>query len=128
LAGLGLIDGAASRDAVSGGYTPSMYAWEVGWADIAMGILGVACAREGLRGQWMTAAVTVLAISFGGDAIGHVMAWSAHHDTKALNVWAIPVDIFQAGLGVLLLLMYRRWQGAAPSAPREPAAAAADPA
>jgi hypothetical protein len=121
LAGLGLIDGDAYRDAISGGYTPSMYAWEIGWADIAMGVLGVACARQALRGQWMTAAVTVLAISFGGDAIGHIMAWSAHGDTAAANVWAIPADILQAGLAVLLLIIYRRLQGSALSPPREPA-------
>jgi hypothetical protein len=123
LAGLGLIDGDAYRDAISGGYTPSMYEWEVGWADIAMGTLGVACAREVLRGQWMTAAVTVLAISFGGDAIGHIMAWTAHGDTAAQNVWAIPADILQAGLGVVLLIIYRRLHGPAPSPPREPASA-----
>jgi hypothetical protein len=121
LAGLGLIDGDAHRDAISGGYTPSMYEWEVGWADIAIGALGIACARKALRGQWMTAAVTVLAISFGGDAIGHIMAWSAHGDTAALNVWAIPADVLQAGLAVLLLNSYRRLQGSAPSPPREPA-------
>ena len=128
LAGLGLIDGDAHRDAISGGYTPSMYAWEIGWADIAIGALGLACAREALRGQWMTAAVTVLAISFGGDAIGHVMAWSAHGDTAAANVWAIPADVLQAGLAVLLLIIYRRFRGSVPSPPREPASTrGADP-
>jgi hypothetical protein len=108
LAGLGLIDGDAHRDAISGGYTPSMYAWEVGWADIAIGALGAACARSALRGQWMTAAVTVLAISFSGDAIGHVMAWNAHGDSGSGNVAAIPADLLQAGLAVLLLIIYRR--------------------
>jgi hypothetical protein len=127
LAGLGLIDGDAHRDAISGGYTPSMYEWEVGWADIAMGALGMACAREALRGQWMTAAVTVLAISFGGDAIGHIMAWTAHGDTAAVNVWAIPADILQAGLAVLLLITYRRLHGSEPSPPRKPASARAAP-
>jgi hypothetical protein len=113
LAGLGLIDGDAYRDAIAGGYTPSMYAWEVGWADIAIGALGVACARVALRGQWMTATVAVLAISFGGDAIGHVMAWSAHGNARAANIGAIPADILQAGLAVVLLVVYRRLQRSA---------------
>jgi hypothetical protein len=112
-----LTDGDAHRDAISGGYTPSMYAWEVGWADIAIGALGAACARQALRGQWMTAAVAVLAISFGGDAIGHIVAWNAHGDTAAANVWAIPADVVQAGLAVLLLIIYRRLQGSAENVP-----------
>jgi hypothetical protein len=108
LGGLGLTDGHSYQDAGSTGYVPSMYEWEVGWADIAIGFLGVACARKALRGQWMTAAVTVLAISFGGDAIGHIMQWAIHNNTAPVNVWAIPQDILQAGLAVLLLLIYRR--------------------
>jgi len=94
-----------------------MYEWEVGWADIAIGALGVACAWRALRGQWMTAAVVVLAISFGGDAIGHVMAWSAHSDTAAANVWAIPADLLQAGLAAALLIIYRRLHRAEPGLP-----------
>jgi hypothetical protein len=123
LGGLTLIGGDAHRSAVSTGYAPSMYEWEVGWADIAIGTLGLACVRKTLRGQWMTAAVAGLAISFGGDAIGHIMAWSAHGNTAAVNVWAIPADIGQAGLAVLLLIIYRRLRGSAPSPPRKPASA-----
>jgi uncharacterized membrane protein YsdA (DUF1294 family) len=118
-AGLGLADGHSYQSANSTGYTPSMYEWEVGWADIAIGFLGVACARKALRGRWMTAAVTVLAISFGGDAIGHIMQWSIHGNTAPVNVWAIPQDIVQAGLAVLLLLIYRRLEGSASSPPRQ---------
>jgi hypothetical protein len=119
LGGLSLIDGQSHQAAISTGYAPSMYQWEVGWADIAIGVLGVACARKALRGQWMTAAVTVLAISFGGDAIGHVMQWGIHSNTTPVNVWAIPQDIVQAGLAVLLLAGYRRLEGSASSPPRK---------
>jgi hypothetical protein len=115
LAGLTLIDGQSRQSAVSMDYAPSMYEWEVGWADIAIGVLGVTCARKALRGQWMTAAVTVLAICYGGDAIGHVTQWSAHSNTTPVNVGAIPYDILQAGLAVLLLVIYRRLDGPAPS-------------
>jgi hypothetical protein len=118
-AALGLTDGHSYQSASGTGYTPSMYEWEVGWADIAIGFLGVACARKALRGQWMTAAVTVLAISFGGDAIGHIMQWSAHNNTAPINVWAIPQDILQAGLAVVLLLIYRQLERSVSSPPRE---------
>ncbi|HUB42912.1 MAG TPA: DUF6790 family protein [Streptosporangiaceae bacterium] len=73
VAGLGLTSGNAYQHAISGGYAPSMYAWEVGWADIALGALGVGCARKSLRGQWMTAAVTVLAISY--EATQSATSW-----------------------------------------------------
>jgi hypothetical protein len=119
LGGLSLIDGQSHQAAISTGYVPSMYAWEVGWADVAIGVLGVACARKALRGQWMTAAVAVLAISFGGDAIGHVMQWGIHSNTAPVNVWAIPQDILQAGLAVLLLVTYRRLEGSASGPPRK---------
>jgi uncharacterized membrane protein YsdA (DUF1294 family) len=119
VAGLALIDGQSHQSAASIGYAPSMFQWEVGWADIAIGVLWAACARKALRGQWMTAAVTALAISFGGDAIGHIMQLSAHHNTDPANIWAIPHDILQGGLAVLLLVIYRRRGGPAPRPPRK---------
>jgi hypothetical protein len=119
VAGLTLIDGQSHQSAVSIGYAPSMHQWEVGWADIAVGVLGVACAWKALRGQWMTAAVAVLAISFGGDAIGHVMQWSAHNNTAPVNVWSVPYDLLQSGLAVVLLVIYRRLDGPAPAPSRK---------
>lgn len=119
LAGLSLVGGDSHLSAVSIGYAPSMYQWEVGWADIAIGVLWVLCVRKSLRGQWMTAAVTVLAISFGGDAIGHIMQWSAHNNAAPVNVWSIPYDILQGGLAVLLLVIYRRLGGPSGGPPRK---------
>lgn len=37
-----------------------MFPWEVGWGDIALGVLGVGCAWKKVRGQWMTAAMDLL--------------------------------------------------------------------
>lgn len=121
LGGLTLTDGQSHQSAVSIGYAPSMYQWEVGWADFAIGVLGVACARKALRGQWMTAAVTVLAVCYGGDAIGHIMQWSAQSNTAPVNVWSIPYDLLQGGLAVLLLVIYRRLHSSALSPPCKPA-------
>src|SRR3954454_1375238 len=78
--------GQASQLATSIGYAPSMFQWEVGWGDIALGVLGVACAWKKLRGQWLTAAVVVLAVQYGGDGIGHIMQWAAHNNTAPDNV------------------------------------------
>lgn len=90
------------------GYTQSMFQWEVGWADIAVGVLGIGCAWRRLRGTWMTAAVVALAISFWGDAIGHIMQLVAHDNHAPSNVWAIPSDIVQPVLAIALLVAYRR--------------------
>jgi hypothetical protein len=109
IGGLGHISGQAHRLAVNIGYTPSMFQWEVGWGDIAVGVLGVGCAWRALRGSWATAAVVAVAFSYGGDAIGHIMTWSAHNNTAPDNVWAIPSDILQAALAVILLAAYRKF-------------------
>lgn len=100
--------GMSDQLAESIGYAPSMFQWEVGWGDIALGVLGVGCAWVALRGHWMTAAVVVLAVQFGGDAIGHIMQWTANDNTAPDNVWAIPSDIAQPLLAIILLFAYRR--------------------
>lgn len=87
------------------GYRQSMFQWEVGWADIAVGVLGVICVWK--RDSWMTAAVVALAILYWGDAIGHIMEWVAHDNTAPSNVGAIPSDILQPLVAVILLLVYR---------------------
>jgi hypothetical protein len=106
--GIGHISGMSDQLAESIGYAPSMFQWEVGWGDIALGVLGIGCAWRRLRGQWMTAAVVVLAVQYGGDAIGHVMQWTANDNTAPDNVWAIPSDVLQPLLAIVLLWTYRR--------------------
>lgn len=121
--GLGHISGMSGQLAESIGYAPSMFQWEVGWGDIALGVLGVGCAWTARRGQWMTAAVVVLAIQFGGDAIGHVMQWVANDNSAPDNVWAIPSDIVQPLVAIGLLVAYRRHgRGATTSETGSPAA------
>jgi hypothetical protein len=92
------------------GYTQSMFQWEVGWADVAVGVLGMGCALPRFRGHWMTAAVVALAICYGGDAIGHIMEWIAHDNTADANTWAIPSDVIQPVAAIILLAVYRKGQ------------------
>ncbi len=92
------------------GYAPSMFQWEVGWGDIALSVILIGTAWKSLRGTWMTAAVVVLTIQYGGDAIGHVMQYVAHDNTAPDNVWAIPSDIMQPIIAIVLLLVYRAGQ------------------
>lgn len=115
LGGLGHIGPTSGALAEQIGYTQSMFQWEVGWADIALGVLGIGCAWKSGRGGWMTAAVVTLVIMYWGDAIGHVMELVAHDNQAPSNVWAIPSDVLQPLLAAILLVLYRRGQPAAES-------------
>lgn len=97
------------------GYTPSMFQWEVGFGDLALSVLGILAFW--FRDRWLTAAVVVVAVSYCGDAIGHIMEWSGGNEAVN-NVWAIPSDIGQAIFGIVLLVAYRRGRGRLPALPK----------
>jgi hypothetical protein len=115
LGGLSHIGPNSDQVAEQIGYAPSMFQWELGWADIAIGVLGIGCAWRRLRGSWMTAAVVALAISFGGDAVGHLMQLVVHDNRAPANVWSLPSDVLQPLLAIGLLVAYRRARRPAPS-------------
>jgi hypothetical protein len=108
LSGFGHIGPTSDQTAASIGYAPSMFQWEIGWADIALGVLGVLCVRRVHRGRWTDATILALTISFFGDAIGHVMQLVAHANTAPNNVWAIPSDILVPLLSALFVHLARR--------------------
>ncbi|WP_113704462.1 DUF6790 family protein [Nonomuraea lactucae] len=108
LGGLGHIGPYAPQIADSIGFAHSPFQWEVGWADIAVGVIGLLSIWN--RGSFMTAAVIAMAILYWGDAIGHVMQWAAHGNTAPNNIWTIPTDILQPLIAIVLLIAYRRSQ------------------
>lgn len=85
-----------------------MSQWEVGWADIAFGVLGIACAWTVNRGGWLTATVVGTSVALVGDGIGHIMQLVAHGNTAPNNVLALPSDFLTPALMVVLLVLYRR--------------------
>ncbi len=97
------------------GYAPSMFQWEVGFGDLAISVLGIMCFWW--RDRWLTATVVALSVSFGGDAIGHIMQITDGNMADS-NVWSMPSDILQSVLAVLLLIAYRRGLGKLPQLPR----------
>jgi hypothetical protein len=105
IGGLSHIGPTSDQIATSIGYRQSMFQWEVGWADIAVGVLGVVSIWK--RDSWLTASVVAIAILYWGDAIGHVMEWVAHDNTAPANIGAIPSDILQPLVAVVLLIVYR---------------------
>lgn len=104
----------SAQTAASIGYAPSMFQWEVGWGDLTLCVLGIG--SFWFRDRWLTAAVVAVTISFGGDAIGHIMQWS-QGNLAPDNTWATPSDILQPLLGILLLIAYRRGFGRLPELP-----------
>ena len=113
-------DSAQSAEEI--GYAPSMFQWEVGFGDLALSVLGIGA--YWMRDRWLTAAVVALTISYGGDAVGHVMQLVGDSNTAPNNVWAIPSDILQPLLAVILLILYRRGLGRLPAGYRHGVASA----
>ncbi len=120
--GLGHVGPTSHQTAASIGYTPSMFQWEVGWADLALGMLGVLCARRANRGGWTNATLVAWTIYLYGDGIGHITQWVAHDNTTPNNVWAIPTCFLAPALGALMVHLARR-HGAYTPQPRHPVAA-----
>jgi uncharacterized protein DUF6790 len=108
LAGYGHIGPNSDQTAIDIGFTQSMFQWEIGWADIALGVLGVLCARKAHRGQWTNATLTALTVSFFGDGIGHVIEWLGHGNLAPDNVWAIPTCFLVPTLSALFVYLARR--------------------
>lgn len=123
---LGHIGPDSEQMAVSIGYAPSMFQWEVGFGDLALSTLGIVAFWW--RDRWMTAAVVALAISYWGDAIGHIMQYVGDGNVAPNNVWAIPSDIVQPLLGIVLLVLYRRGLGRLPVGFRHGVVGSAPPA
>lgn len=90
------------------GYAPSMFQWEIGWADIALGVIGVLCARRSNRGKWTSATLVALTVSFFGDGIGHIAQLLGHGNTAPDNVWAIPTCFLVPALSALFVHLARR--------------------
>jgi hypothetical protein len=90
------------------GYAPSMFQWEVGWADIAFGVLGVLCVMRRFRSGWTDALLAGLAIYFFGDGIGHIMQLVAHGNTAPDNVWALPADFLIPTVSIIAVVVARR--------------------
>jgi hypothetical protein len=54
-AGFGHTGPTSVQVAAAIGYAPSMFQWEIGWADIALGVLGILCLHRANRGGWTIA-------------------------------------------------------------------------
>ncbi len=87
---------------------------EVGFADLAIGVLGVLCAR--FRDGFLLAAVIAVSICYLGDAYGHLHQAAIHDnhapDNTGLTLWA---DFIAPLVAIALYASWRR-AGSAPVA------------
>jgi hypothetical protein len=104
------------------GYRQSFFQWEVGWGDIALGVVGFLTIW--FRGSFLTAAVLVLLIQYWGDGIGHIMRYVQDDNTEPGNIWSMPTDFGFPLAAAILLIAYRRLS---PTTPRAPAPAVGAP-
>jgi hypothetical protein len=81
---------------------------EVGFADLAIGVLGVLCAR--FRDGFLLAAVTAVSISYLGDAYGHLHQAAIHDNHARDNTGLVLWPDFIAPL--VAISLYALWQRA----------------
>ncbi len=109
IGGLGHIGPQAAEHAAKIGpdFAPGMFQWELGWNDIAVGVLCVLALRLPNRGGWLDAAVWVFAISYTGDLIGHITQYVIHDNHAPYNAWAIPTETVAVAGAVIAWLLFR---------------------
>ena len=125
-AGLGHILPGHEEIADQIGFAQSPFQWEVGFADIAVGVILILAAWK--RGDYIVPALVAFAVLYIGDAIGHIIQWVEHDNTEPYNIYVIPTDFGQPIIAIILYLLLRRdhpeslARSAAPAARHEPAA------
>jgi len=95
------------------GWAPSPFQFEVGMADLTIGVLGVLAFRAGLG---FRAAATIAATIFlGGDAVGHVRQMVIAHNFAPGNAgpWFWTDILVPAAMIVCLAALWRRQSPAA---------------
>lgn len=106
LAGLGHVVPGHEEIADQIGFAQSPFQWEVGFADMAVGVLLLLATWK--RGDFIIPALTAFAILYIGDGIGHIIEWVENDNTEPYNVYVIPTDIAQPILLIIFYVLLRR--------------------
>lgn len=88
------------------GWVTSPYEYEVGMADLTVGVLGVLCLV--FRGEFWLATAIANAVWLLGDAIGHVRQMVLNGDYAANNSGLFLVMEFITPVVILGLVLYHR--------------------
>ena len=90
------------------GWETSPYEYEVGMADLTVGVLGVLCLK--FRGDFWLATAIANAVWLLGDAVGHVRQMTFNDNHAANNSGIFLVTEFIMPLVILALTLYSRRQ------------------
>lgn len=88
------------------GWAPSPYEFEVGMADLTIGVLGVLCLK--FRGNFWLATAVATAVWFLGDGVGHIRDLFIHNNHAPNNSGVFLVAELLMPIVILLLVLYRR--------------------
>jgi len=94
------------RASASIGWAPSPFEYEVGMADLTMGVLGVLCII--FRREFWLATAIGNAVWFLGDAVGHVREMTLHNNHAENNAGIFLVFEFAVPILMLVLVLYHR--------------------
>ena len=92
------------------GWSTSPYEYEVGMADLTVGVLGVLCLK--FRGNFWLATAIANAVWLLGDAVGHVRHMVLENNHAANNSGIFLITEFIMPLVILCLTLYHRRQEA----------------
>lgn len=90
------------------GWQTSPYEYEVGMADLTVGVLGVLCLR--FRGNFWLATALANAVWLLGDAVGHVRQMTLNNNHAANNSGTFLITEFIMPLVILSLTLYHRYR------------------
>jgi hypothetical protein len=88
------------------GWSTSPYEYEVGMADLTVGVLGILCLW--LRGNFWVATAIANAVWLLGDAVGHIRQMVLNHDHSANNSGIVLSSEIMTPLVILFLALYVR--------------------
>jgi hypothetical protein len=101
----------SARASASIGWAPSPFEYEVGIADLTVGVLGILCIW--LRENFWLATAIANAVWLLGDAIGHVRQMVEHNNHASNNSGIFLVLEFLMPPIILALTLYSRSKGGA---------------
>jgi uncharacterized membrane protein len=88
------------------GWSTSPYEYEVGMADLTVGVLGVLCLW--FRGNFWLATAIANAIWLLGDAVGHIRQMTINNNHSANNAGIFLVAEIVTPIAILFLAFYNR--------------------
>jgi hypothetical protein len=92
------------RTSASIGWSTSPYEYEVGMADLTIGVLGVLCLW--LRGNFWLATAIANAVWLLGDAVGHIRQMTLNNNHAANNSGIFLIAEIITPLLILILALY----------------------